>query len=77
MAKATANNVKEKYILELSKDEAQTLLDVVRHIGGSSSTRRKHTNAISFALGETGSLLLCESTGRYRADDLGYMYFKG
>lgn len=55
MAKATKIPSDYKVTLELSKDEAETLLCLMNCIGGSSSNSpRKHTDQIALALDEIG-----------------------
>lgn len=40
--------------LELSQDEAQTLVDILARVGGTFDTRRKHSTAVLNALEEVG-----------------------
>ena len=54
MAKATLIPAEPEVQLTLSKDEAQTLVDVISLAGGSSTTRRKYADNIMDALGEVG-----------------------
>lgn len=52
---ATPAITETKYILTLSKDEAQVLKDILARVGGCPyTTRRNHTNAISNALEGVG-----------------------
>ena len=41
-------------ILEITPEQAQTLLDVTRHIAGNENTRRAHTDGIRLALEAAG-----------------------
>lgn len=56
MAKATAINSKPSFILELSCEEAEFIIDVMRKIGGNSKTsRRRHADNILKALRGAGA----------------------
>lgn len=81
MAKATRippEPVPVRYNLELSEKEATFLLDVTRNIGGDPiGSRRRHSDAIAFALDQAGAQ---HSEG----DDIGnefngrrFIFFKG
>lgn len=54
MAKAAKQPSDYTLTLELSRDEAETLLFVCGSISGATKTPRQHTNAIYDALGEAG-----------------------
>lgn len=57
MAKATLKPVvpvKPSILLELTPGEADSLLEIIRHIGGSPEGHRAHTDSIGVALQSVG-----------------------
>lgn len=63
-------------VLELTKDEAQTLLDIVGHcvLGCSENSRRKHTDAVYAALRAIG--MNCANGADIDRSRGGIIYFK-
>lgn len=54
MAKATATTIVTTYNLELSKEEAEAIVDIIICVGGDPNGRRRYIDSVSDALNKAG-----------------------
>lgn len=77
MAKASVKGTAVTILLELTIEEAETLLDVTRRIGGPRNSRREHTDSIASAILDTGEVMVDPDREREDVEEYaGGIFFK-
>jgi hypothetical protein len=63
----------DRILIEMSEDEARTLMEILQHVGGPPAGRRAHADRLIAALEKVN----VERAGAHTTTDGGTIYFRG